>query len=46
MDALLEVVDQLRELHRDHVEHGTDFREELASLVHSRFRIYETRNLP
>jgi len=50
MDALLEVIDQLRELHRNHVEHpelcGTEFREELSSLVHSRFRIYETRDLP
>lgn len=49
MDALLEVIDQLKELHRNYVEHpelfGFDFREELSSLVHSRYRIYETREL-
>lgn len=49
MDALLEVIDQLKELKRSHVEHpelfGFDYREDLAGLVDSRYRIYETRTL-
>lgn len=47
MDALLEVIDQLKEMKKNYEENPSlynfDYKEELKGLVHSRYRIYEMR---
>jgi hypothetical protein len=48
MDALLEVIDQLKDMKKNYEEnpylYNYNFKEELKGLVHSRYRIYEIRN--
>jgi hypothetical protein len=47
MDALLEVIDQLKEMKKNYEEnpylYNYDFKEELDGLVGSRYRIFDLR---